>query len=45
LALRLWLGGRIVGRNRFIAPLGEAEGTAPFGEAEWRNKAIAPYGI
>src|SRR5580700_11282729 len=24
----------IVGRNRFIAPLGEAEGIAPFGEAD-----------
>ena len=38
---------RVVGRNRFIAPLGEipCPGTkgSVWGGADWRNKAIAPY--
>src|ERR1700722_9114447 len=37
-------GSRVVGRNRFIAPLG-CSGTKGTGRggADWRNKAIAPY--
>jgi hypothetical protein len=37
---------RVVGRNRFIAPLGEASccyTERVWGETDWRNKAIAPY--
>jgi hypothetical protein len=32
----------IVGRNRFIAPLGEADGIAPFGEADGAIKRLRP---
>src|SRR5580704_16117172 len=35
-------GPRIVGRNRFIAPLGEARGIAPYGEADGAIKRLRP---
>src|SRR5580692_8133194 len=39
-------GGWLVGRNRFIAPIGRAAypfGSGASGAAKRRNKAIAPY--
>jgi hypothetical protein len=33
---------QVVGRNRFIAPLGEAEGVAHFGEADGAIKRLRP---
>jgi hypothetical protein len=39
----------LVGRNRFIAPIGRAppipSGSGASGDAKWRNKAIAPYDL